>query len=282
MTTNTTERVMAHTVTQDDEVILAAATTDYDVFLFDPANRPVDRKRVDRLKAAIQRHNLLRSFPIVISTENSKWFVRDGQHRLTAARELGVPIYYTFNDEMTQQDVIDVGANTKPHSTQDRLHMYCVQGRPEYLKLQAFCGRYPWILISVAINLCHYGDRATMGFDEGEYLCNDLEFAEEVIQGVLQLARFFPFYKERVFVLAVAQLFEHEGYRHERMLAKLEFQQNKVVKCVDIPGYMRIFNEIYNYKSKENDRFELRPLNAGSKKRRTDRRYRNAKNIVRN
>lgn len=276
-TEKTQIKAIVSVVPQEEDVILAAATIDYDVFSFDPANRPVDRKRVERLKEAIRKHNLLRSFPIVISTEDGKWVVRDGQHRLTAARELGVSIYYTFNDEMTQQDVIDVGGNTKPHSAHDRLHMYCVQGRPEYIKLQAFCDRYPWMPISVAINLCHYGDRASMGFEKGEYLCNDLEFAEEVIHGVLQMARFFSFWKERVFVLAVAQLFEHEGYRHERMLAKLEFQQNKAVKCVDTPSYMRLFDEIYNYKSKENDRFQLRVLNAGSKARRVERRYRNAR-----
>jgi hypothetical protein len=122
-----------------------------------------------------------------------------------------------------------------------------------------------------------YGDRANIGFEDGKYQCNDLEFAEQVAQGVMQMSRFCSFYRERNFVIAVAQLFEHEGYRHERMLAKLEFQSQRMTKCVSSVEYVRLLNEIYNYKSKEDDRLQLRPLNASSKARREDRRLRNAK-----
>ena len=265
-------RMVSAEVVTDDAVIFAMSTTDYDVFVFDPANRPVNRNHVEKLKASISKRNLLSSYPIIVSAQNGEWVVRDGQHRLVAARELGVPIYYTFNDDMTTDDVSFTNGAQASWSSLDFLYHFCARGFAEYVRFREFMERHPWMTFAVAVNLCTYGDRTATGFKSGEYKCNDVEFAEQVAQAVLQFSRWVPFYRESVFIGAIAQLFEHEGYNHERMLRKMEFQSTRLVKCVNIEEYLRIFSSIYNYQAKEADKFRFEKLNSNSRNRRGDRR----------
>jgi len=263
----------------EDEYVFAASTTDYGVFVLDLTNRPVDPDKVKALKASILQANRLRSYPIVVAVENGEWKVRDGQHRLVAAKELGVPIYYTFNNDMSAEDVAVVNAAQNSWKMTDYMHHYCARGFPEYLKLQAFHTRYPWLSLNTASDLCTYGDRAVGNkmFKEGGYQCNDLDFAEQVAQAVLQFSRWISFYREAVFVSAVAQLFEHEGYSHERMMQKMEFMSTSLVKCVNIDQYMQVFNAIYNKQAREKDRLRIAKIPASSRRRRGDRRFRNAR-----
>jgi len=58
-------------------------------------NRPVNEKRVEKLKEAMEVEDLGHLFPIVVDDEN---IIRDGQHRFTARKKLGLPIYYIVSD----------------------------------------------------------------------------------------------------------------------------------------------------------------------------------------
>lgn len=262
---------------QDDDVVFAASTTDYDVFTIDPSNRPINPKHVEKLKRSIEKRNMLRSYPIVVSAEDGKWVIRDGQHRFTAARELGVPIYYTFNDEMTADDVPGINEPQRAWMMSDYLHHYCKRGVPEYLKFRDFLRKYPWMSMPTALGLCMYGDRTVNNFKNGGYICNDMEFAEQAAQAALQFSRWVPFYRETVFVQAVGQLLEHEGYSQERMMRKMDFLSTRLVKCVNVEEYMKVFNAIYNHQTREKDRLQIAKLYSNSKARRPDRRERSAK-----
>lgn len=277
MQTQQEDMVLVAAEAKRNDIVLAASTTEYDVFSFEATNRPINRSLVEKLKHSIQQHNLLRSYPIVISSVDGRWVVRDGQHRLMAARELGIPIYYTFNDEMTHEDVTRTNSSRKDWTTRDYLSSYCAEGKLEYLKLRDFQGRYPWMSINVAMGLCTYGDRAQVKFQEGEYMCNDLEHAEKVAQAVLQLSRWVSFFREATFIQAVGQLFEHDGYNHARMLRKMEFQSARLVKCINVNEYLRVFNDIYNHQARMEDRLLIQKITSSSHRRRKDRRYRNTK-----
>lgn len=73
----------------------------YNNFTFHPNNRPIDLARVKQLKKSIARDNSLHERPIVVDTN---YRIVDGQHRFQAARELGLPIYYSFEEVVTKAD----------------------------------------------------------------------------------------------------------------------------------------------------------------------------------
>ena len=69
--------------------------------IFSPLNRPIDPRHLAEAGCSDQEKNLLRDNPIAVDHNGC---VVDGQHRLKAAEQLGVPIYYQFTVDMTIED----------------------------------------------------------------------------------------------------------------------------------------------------------------------------------
>lgn len=251
-------------------------TKNYQMFKFDKSNRPVDQRHLSMLTDAIRNRNLLKEFPILVTADH---VIIDGQHRLRAAEKLNVPIFYVVTKNMTAKDAASVNNVTERWSNSDWLHSWIAQGNQEYVKFSKFLQRYPWITQSVAMNLVSYGDRTQLAskFKNGTFVCNDLEFAEKVLCGVLDFKPHTTFYRQAAFVGAVACLFEHAAYDHNRMMARLEYSSRKMVKCADVQGYLDMFEDIYNYRTREGFRAEFRVLHANSTKRDPARRFRNGK-----
>ena len=66
-------------------------TTNYNQFKLVQFNREKSAHHISQIKKKIKENNLLHLHPILV---NLKGEVIDGQHRLQAAQELEVPIYY--------------------------------------------------------------------------------------------------------------------------------------------------------------------------------------------
>lgn len=256
------------------EVVEVRSTTNYGLFNFSPLNRPIDPRHLAKLVVAIQEKNLLRDNPIAVDHNGC---VVDGQHRLKAAEQLGVPIYYQFTVDMTIEDAAKINGPVKKWTLKDRLSVQIGAGNPEYIKLNQFCIRYPWLSLAAAIDLTYYGDRVQMDFATGGYKCNDLEFAEEVIHAVLDFAEYIPYYRETPFVSAVKHLLEHAEYDHRRMVEKLKYNSSMLHKCTNSLDYLKVFEGIYNYKTTEKYRANFERLPSASRRRRADRIRRQAK-----
>lgn len=259
-------------------IVTVIGTTNYAMFDLDLINRPVHPEYVGSLIQAITANNMLRSYPIVVApSDDGRLKIRDGQHRFVVARILGVPIYYIVDAEIKVEDIPAINNNQHRWKETDYLHFFRMQGKPEYIKFKAFMDEHPWITVKTAQDLTHYGDRSIKGFRTGTFECNDLEFAEEVALQIEQLKPYVSFAYETRFVYAVAMLNEHAGFSFGRLLRKLRFASAKVVKCVDTKQYMAMFTELYNFKSKEEDRIHFEIIGSNSKKRRADRRNRMAR-----
>lgn len=254
--------------------VTVQSTTNYSMFRYSMRNRPIDSKHLTRLITAIQRKNLLQDNPIKI---DDKGYVVDGQHRLEAAKHLKLPIYYQTAVVMTVEDAPAINGPVKKWTSEDYFAIYCEEGRPEYLKLREFKRQYPWLKTRIAATLTYYGDRTAMEFEAGLYKCNDIDFAHEVCQALLDFSKYVPYYQEDTFIAAVKHLLEHAEYDHRQMINKLKFCSSMLRKCTNSLDYLKVFETIYNYKAKEGYRAHFERLFSGSPRRRPDRIRRNTR-----
>jgi hypothetical protein len=246
-------------------VYIIHETTDYDKFSFDPSNRPINYGHLRKLTEAIQEKNLLAEFPIVVDPD---MIVRDGQHRLRAAQALGVPIFYIISVSLERSDVPKIN-NTNLHWTiNDNLHTYIARGYPEYEALRKFTRDYPGIHLSDAAVLCYRnGDNHSYVkmsnemkkiFSDGNYVCNNLPFANEVASVLMDFKTYFPrYYNQRVFVHAVAFLVGDPRYSHARMMQKMRYLSAWLKPCVKTSDYMPMLNKIYNYRVADGEEVEF-------------------------
>ena len=221
---------------------------------------------MDALKIAIQRKNLLSSYPIVVDINFN---ILDGQHRFMAAKELGVPFYYIVDRTMKVEDVASTSALQASWKKSDHLEHFVALGYAEYIKLKKFMDEHSWMNFSDATNLCHYGDVARRNsgrfFEDGEYTANCTYFAGIVASRALEFQSLgFNHYRDTVFISTLRNLASNKHYDHDRMLRKMRLSPGKLLRSVDMVGYITMLNDIYNYRCKEEERFQLRKISPGS------------------
>lgn len=256
--------------------VVARGTTNYDIFRFDPQNRPIDRDHLQKLYDSIVKRNLLREFPILVD-ENLT--VIDGQHRLKAASEIGVPIYYIVSQRISMDDIVMTTDNVSKWKNVDYLHRWCAAGKSDYVQLRAFWHKYKeakekkFLSLNHSMNLCHYGDRLAMNwaFREGKYVCNDMSFAQKTVDALLDYAEHVRFFNDTVFFHTISNLAANAAYDHDRMMRKMKYLSTRLVKCADMDSYMDVISSIYNYKESKDNHVLFYRLNSNDKNWRVER-----------
>lgn len=230
------------------------STRDYGRFVINIANRPIQPKKLEKMRAWITRKNLLHLFPIIVSRD---FTVVDGQHRLKVAEMLGVPVYYIVSDQMRIEDAATINTVTDRWTIQDWLGHWCALGLPEYLKLKAFSQKYPWFPLSLAREFCAGSLKSQDVMDSfmsGTYRVAGMNVAEQVAQMAVNFSRWADFWRSAYFLRALRQLALNPQYSHKRMLSKMDYQSSRLVKCATAEDYLKLLNEIYNYRTSDANR----------------------------
>lgn len=110
-------------------------TKDYYIFRYINFNRPINKRHVQQLKQMILKENLLHLHPVIV---NDRMEMVDGQHRLCAAKELGVDIYY-IQDSVSYEHILNSNLYQKKLTLQDVVKFYAVKDKiPSYEKLYEY------------------------------------------------------------------------------------------------------------------------------------------------
>ena len=233
-------------------------TTQYGMFHLLPENREVDQKHVRKLVREIGKQNLLHLKPMDVTTTGG---IVDGQHRLEAARELGLPIFYRVSAEIGEAEIASLNVAQKNWTGIDYLHYWTAKGKPDYALLTDFRERHPSISFSNA-RMMVSGTSNNMAdqLRTGHFRAANLDKAEEVavlIERISKEAEYKHAHDTR-FVAAVYHCVDKvEGFGAERFLTKILLNPRALKPCVTHKQYLEMFQEIYNYKASEAFRVRL-------------------------
>jgi hypothetical protein len=240
-------------------------TSDYDSFV-SVANRHVSKSHVQKLLVSMRIRGFDNTHPLrVAATSNGKLKLLDGQHRLEAAKELGLPVSYVKIEGDPDEDVYFSNAFNKSWSSGDFLKYWCDRGKEDYIKLKNFMERHDLNVYS-AYMLCGTGVKDKISghkFRLGEFKISDkeIEVGETAAKQVNDI-RFFDdkttsVSKTQTFTRAIAALIKSEFYDHDRMLSGLSRKSYVLQSSGRLPEYFKMFEEIYNHKTK--NRYVLKP-----------------------
>src|SRR5690606_27736796 len=166
-------------------------TTDYSIFGEIESNREVDLRHVRKLMKAIEKRNLLHLNPIIVDEQNR---VIEGQHRLEAAKQLKLPIYYITDGNVDKSDIAALNTNKKNWAIQDYINFHCVEKRPGFAVLAKFISNHPNIPISSAVQLLSPSGRRNMDdIKNGHVDVANLNMAENIAAFLKWLRNHFEF-----------------------------------------------------------------------------------------
>lgn len=112
-------------------------TEKYELFNRVTGNREVKEEKVRTLVEAVQKCNMLSVCPVIVTKD---YYLLDGQHRVEAAKRLGLPYYYVIApDHIQKSSMIDLNVTQNQWAIADYIRYYAENGDENYIKLIQFC-----------------------------------------------------------------------------------------------------------------------------------------------
>ncbi len=231
---------------------MTLSTTDYDMFIFREDNRlKIEKSHVQRLVKSISARNLLELRPINV---NEKMEIIDGQNRLLAAKELGVPIYYKIEKSLEAQDIILLN-NAAVWKPQDYLNFYCSHEYPEYLNLKKFMDENG-LSLRVAMNIC-CGDARNVKtkFKEGGLkfdLQNIKEFTDicwETIEYIKRMNGTSQYLSSSRFWKALLKIVRHESFDSKHWFVNVQKMVHHFTIKARAEDYLHMMQHVYNWRA---------------------------------
>ena len=248
-------------------------TKDYDLFTFVDFNREINRSLVNNLsKSAEVLKPRLDLYPLIVkpldkkyadaSYPNGKHEIWDGQHKFIMARQKDAFIYYQIDvDDSLKPEHLAYMQTSGGWKLDDYLHKFCVLankiGKKTYEDYKIYDGfkrRSGWSHNNVIALLVGNTKGAVASFKEGHFkIERSITEANDIIDKIGDFGSYFKYYKSRSFVTAMIRILTKvDEYDHKRMMTKLEYLSERLVKCPDATTYVLLLEKLYNFKASGN------------------------------
>mgnify|MGYP003132939102 CR=1 FL=1 len=216
-------------------------------------NRPVNRALVNKLKESMKKYGVLSSITIYQNDEET--LVVDGQHRWTAASELGlsvpaISISWDAMDAIVEMNTIQVN-----WTMANFVDFFSVHKNPEIKKPYALLKKkheeHPYLTYGSLSKL--YGKpNSNQAFKEGKWRLTGEDKGDVLVSWLKEIVDYLPYaYTER-FISAYKVVAEHTDYSHKRMMRKLKSKHNIEVLTTSNPkSYGIMLTKIYNFNQKK-------------------------------
>lgn len=227
---------------------IIVTTDNYDQFKFFESNRRVKKRVVKKLTESFRTtKGMLSSKPILV---NKNLYVLDGQHRLEACREMGIPVHYTVvNDDVKEIPIYNT--YQEKWDMTDFVEHYASKGNKNYKKLLEIKEKtgvsIPGIFEMVTSVRGGYGKehikKGTFTFDM------DVEQAVKEVNEVMELC--FVVLGKRIvktkIIRAVRFLERIRAFEVSKLIEKIKKFQGKLYSCTSSEEYIDMFIKLYNY-----------------------------------
>lgn len=236
-------------------------TRDYDKFHILECNRSIAFVHLKRLMEAIKRDNQLKLHPIIVTSD---YEVIDGQHRLEAARRLGLSIYYIVSDDVTKQHIIECNANQKAFELNDFIRFSIQETKnADYVHLQDLLmdtglkvkAMLNLLFVKTPNDMIHKlktGDFKLPPEEDVTYLVtNYIQFRNYMATKNVTPQSMFIYYK---FTRAFHWLLMNPNFDKTLFYKKLDMRWHTIKTCSTAQEYYKLLVDIYNWKN------TLRPL----------------------
>ena len=225
------------------------STTDYDKFSLYEKNRAVSENHVQKLINLISIQNDLHLHPLIISPS---MHIIDGQHRLQAAKRLGLTVYYLIDETGTEEKISTVNSFQKSWRRDDYLNYYARSGYEDYIKLEEFAKTNS---LSLTIALTWLTSSRFGDFKSGRYIfkidpetCNALKFAKRFMDELQAIFPEKPIRQDIFLHSALRSFFSSPNVNADRFFDRLSICKHLLSKKYCLRDYLDMLCAIYNYR----------------------------------
>ena len=241
---------------------MVKSTINFDDFSLIASNRPVDWRKIAKLRKEIKRKNLTKEYPVNVNSrvasqkryglDGTKKGIVDGQHRYISCKLDKVPMYYQVVDTLTLNDIPRAAAVQSSWKMKDYIHHHATQGKQQYLLFKSYMDRNNFAPSSTLSILC--GDRSKYTVEKlksGELkISRDWTIANKFAESIEELGEYFTFNKQARFLEAYMICFQNKEFDHSKMITKLEYLSSRMRRMTDTYNHLEQLENVYNFNTK--------------------------------
>lgn len=245
------------------------ATKSYNFFEFMPENRDINLSLVKQLRGSYREDGY--KFPIARVTQNLDLI--DAQHRFTAAKEEGLPIYFIIFPDDGVDDVITLNVNQKNWGDLDYLNSFLARyqkGEEKYESYYFFNKFYKKFNFSIGVALEIITNAIASKGSRNKYKKGELNFSQNMFIGTIDRAKkiedigqYHPKgASKRNFVRACKFVLKTPGYDHDHLMKNLRSYPDlarvmREASTMEIISYLEIITQVYDHKKHSGNRIRF-------------------------
>lgn len=234
-------------------------TKDYEIFKKVHLNRDVDMNHVKKLKKELERENNLHLKPIIC---NGQMEVISGQHRLEAAKQLGLDIYYICDQNVSYEFILNDNSVQKSNSLKEVVEFWAKKDKKkDYIELEKYLLKTRLSVKALLGLLFGASDKAmTDLLRSGKFaMPTTSDKIEKIIDGYL---RFFDYCHGKkitplimfvggAFTTGFRNLFIVDAFNEQIFYRKLDQKWFDIRPQINSTEWTRLLLGIYNFKNSQ-------------------------------
>lgn len=235
--------------------IVVYETTDYEQFGKLKGNRNINEAQVIGIRNSIEKIGY-QPVPILV---NERLEVIDGQHRLEAARTLGIPIYFIIQKGAGAEEVMQLNLRRGNWTVYDFIRFYTETGNENYIRLNDHAVRFQKIgIIDIAMCLSDSKSRNIQKpLREGSYQIVETEetigclsFINDCIEALNQIQG-----GGQQYIPILVGLYKLNLIDEERMKTSINQYYGQMGSAYNASDALSELQTVYNYYKRHNEYF---------------------------
>jgi hypothetical protein len=224
------------------------STRNYRLFKRSDENRVVDIKKHKALMNSMKEYGFLKCFPIIAHRNGAKQLtVKDGQHRLTIAEILNLPVHWIEDD--SDFDIAAINSTAKVWQVGDYAMKFAANGVQSYQEAIEFATEHN-IPLTIACGLLA-GQSAWRhmkhGFTRGQFKITHRDWAESVVSVYGPLCQMSRDVRNVRFLQACMAACRVTEFEPQRLLQNAKRCREKLVSYSTREAYLDMLEDIYNF-----------------------------------
>lgn len=251
--------VLSETKRKLKDRYVVESTTNYDMFKHLNGNREETQRRKSLISSSVNDVGQIPT-PVIINEKNE---VIDGQGRLEAFKELGLPIYYMKVAGLGLPECVAMNRTSTNWRLSDYINSYASLGDKNYQVLKQFIKKYEKLPIDV-ITWALCGATTTVkrlqkGTFEVDLEC--LRNADETLSDILDITKGL----ERKgnwfqFQAAIGWCLRNSRIDNETLKRKVRMNSHMFESYHTVSDWMKAIDAVYNYKTRTEKQVPIRAL----------------------
>ncbi len=221
-------------------------TTNEDIFKKQTGNREV---RPSHVKKLIKSFGKVSLFTLILVNEKGE--VLDGQHRLQAMVDVGIPITFIVIPKYGLEETKVLNDFDLNWSTDAQMDSYVELGYDAYVTYKDFKDQYKFkhsVSQQLLVDKFADGGITSDDFKYGKFKIKDLNKSKRYASMLHDFSGSYKKFGVRSFVVAMVDFFNHPEYNHQRMVYAMESHSVKLNGNVkSVSEYKISLNQYYNH-----------------------------------